>query len=61
MFDVRCLNLAAATPVAYPSLVDVVFCSYENQTGFEGGRVDRRACSDLGWLLLLADDHSAFL
>ena len=29
-----------------------------NQTGFEGGRVDRCACSDFGWLLLLADDRS---
>jgi hypothetical protein len=39
----------------------VVFCSYENQTGFEGGRVDRCACSDFDRLLLLADDRSAFL
>ena len=25
--------------------------------GFEDRRADRRACSDFGWLLLLADDH----
>ena len=36
-------------------------CSYENQSGFEGDRVDRRACSDFRWLLLLANDRSAFL
>ena len=38
-----------------------MFCSYENQTGFDGSRIYRRACSDCGWLLLLADEHSAFL
>jgi hypothetical protein len=35
--------------------------SYENQTGFENRRADRRACSDFERLMLLADDRSAFL
>ena len=35
--------------------------SYENQTAFEDRWADRRACSDFDWLLLLADDRSAFL
>ena len=34
-----------------------MLCSYDNQTGFEGRWADRRACSDFGWLLLLADDR----
>ena len=38
-----------------------MLCSYENQTDFEGGRIDRCAYSDFGWLLLLADDRSTFL
>ena len=38
-----------------------MLCSYGNQTDFEGDRVDRCACSDFGWLLLLADDRSTFL
>jgi hypothetical protein len=42
-------------------LVDEVLCSHENQTGFDGRWADRRGCSNFGWLLLLADDRSAFL
>ena len=38
-----------------------MLCSYENQTGFDDRYSDRRACSDFGWLLLLADGQSAVL
>jgi len=44
-----------------PPLVMVMLCSYESQTGFEGHCADWRACSDCGWLLLLADDRSPFI
>jgi hypothetical protein len=35
--------------------------SYENQTAFEDRWAHRRASSYFDWLLLLADDRSAFL
>ena len=37
------------------------FRSYENQTGFDDRCGDWRAFLDHGWLLLLADERSAFV
>ena len=33
----------------------------KTKLAFESRWADRRACFDFGWLLLLANDHSAFL
>ena len=58
IFNVRCRWLMWLLPL--PSEM-MMFCGYEHQAGFDDRYSDRRACSGLGWLLLLADGQSAFL